>query len=400
MNTLQLDSSGAATFSAVNQIQNFGNVTVASGGLTLRNSRGLNLTGTATMPGRLSLEVAGQFYNQTGQSQPLGGVAGGSVIKSLSLMGGLPNLISGMAGFSYRYDGQMPSSGNVMSYAVSQLAMFAPGGTVIAGVDLSGTQTGGGQLNTFFTGSDNLNWMISDFGRFNMPTVKPSGMDYILYPQSVEPETRTLPAATLGQLERELGRPPTLDEIQAREVAVREAAMVRSGAILERTSFDAVEDETDKQESAEVPAQVIDGGKPQAGGPSVAPNPLSGGAMEGFGPQADAREQKAEVGSRPSVAPNPLSGGAMEGFEPQADARGQKAEDGMQKAEVGSRQSAGVGSQASKQTDSKRDPNGPMLRSGPKSAVALRAEPVDATQIIQAERERAEVGVAAPVAGR
>ena len=122
--------------------------------------------------------------------------------------------------------------------------------------------------------------------------------------------------------------------------------------------------------------------------------------MEGFGLQADAREQKAEVGSRPSVAPNPLSGGAMEGFEPQADARGQKAEDGMQKAEVGSRQSAGVGSQASKQTDSKRDPNGPMLRSGPKSAVALRAEPVDATQIIQAERERAEVGVAAPVAGR
>ena len=60
----------------------------------------------------------------------------------------------------------------------------------------------------------------------------------------------------------------------------------------------------------------------------------------------------------------------------------------------------GFGPQASKQTDSKRDPNGPMLRSGPKSAVALRAEPMDATQIIQAERERAEVGVAAPVAGR
>ena len=364
MNTLQLDSSGAATFSAVNQIQNFGNVTVASGGLTLRNSRGLNLTGTATMPGRLSLEVAGQFYNQTGQSQPLGGVAGGSVIKSLSLMGGLPNQVSGLAGFSYRYDGVMPTSGNVMSYAVSPLAMFAPGGTIIAGVDLGGTQTGGGQFNTFLTGSDNLNWMISDFGRFEMPTVKPSGMDYILYPQRVEPETKTLPAATLGQLERELGRPPTLDEIQAREVAVREAAMVRSGAILERSSFDAVEDEVDKQESAEVPAQVIDGGKPQAGAPSFAPSPASaGGASEGFGPQAGG----------PSFAPNPASaGGASEGFGPQA----------------------------SKQTDSKRDPNGPMLRSGPKSAVALRAEPMDATQIIQAERERAEVGVAAPVAGR
>jgi hypothetical protein len=216
------------------------------------------------MPGRLSLEVAGQFYNQTGQSQPLAGVAGGSVIKSLSLMGGLPNQVSGLAGFSYRYDGKMPNSGNVMSYAVSPLTMYAPGGTTIAGVDLGGTQTGGGQLNTFLTGSDNLNWIISDFGRFEMPTVKPSGMDYILYPQRVEPETRVLPAATLGQLERELGRPPTLEEIQAREVALREAAMVRSGAILERNSFDAVEDEVDKQESAEVPVQVIDGAKPQA----------------------------------------------------------------------------------------------------------------------------------------
>jgi len=145
--------------------------------------------------------------------------------------------------------------------------MFAPSGTYIAGipeVDLGGTQTGGGQINTFLTGSDNLNWMISDFGRFEMPTVKPSGMDYILYPQRVEPETKTLPAATLGQLEKELGRPPTLEEIQAREVALREAAMVRSGAILERSSFDAVDDEADKQQSAEVPAQVIDGAKPQA----------------------------------------------------------------------------------------------------------------------------------------
>jgi filamentous hemagglutinin family protein len=361
LSTLQLNSSGGATFSEVNQIQNLGSVTVAVGGLTLQNSRGLNLTGTATMPGRLSLEVAGQFYNQTGQSQPLAGVAGGSVIKSLSLMGGLPNQVSGLAGFSYRYDGVMPTSGNVVSYAVSPLTMFAPGGTTIAGVDLGGTQTGGGQLNTFLTGSDNLNWMISDFGRFDMPTVKPSGMDYILYPQRVEPETKTLPAATLGQLERELGRPPTLDEIQAREVAVREAAMVRSGAILERTSFDAVEDEVDKQESAEVPAQVIDGGKPQA------------------------------------------------------DAREQRSEDGMQKAEVGSRESAGVGPQARKTQSVKQGANGPILRSGPIRSVALLrpAEPsqsgniseasaqalkLDAKSVIEQERASAEVGIAPPIA--
>jgi len=356
LNTLQFNSSGAATFSAVNGIQNLGSITVAVGGITLQNARGLNLTGAATMLGRLSLEVAGQFYNQTGQSQPLGGVAGGSVIKSLSLMGGLPNQVSGLSGFTVRYDGVMPNSGNVTSYAVSPLAMFAPSGTTIAGVELSGTQTGGGQFNTFLTGSDNLNWMISDFGRFDMPTVKPSGMDYILYPQRVEPETKTLPAAMLGQLERELGRPPTLDEVQAREVAVREAAMVRSGAILERTSFDAVEDEGDKQESAEVPVQVIDGGKPQAGGPSFAPSPASaGGASEGFGPQA------------------------------------------------------------SKSQSVKQGANGPILRSGPMRSVAeLRpAEPteranagktatqavrLDAKSVIEQERASAEVGIAPPIA--
>jgi len=366
--TLTISSAGSTTLNALNSISNLGNVTTSGGNFSFINGRQLNLAGLVSVAGTADLTVAGQFYNDSGQAQPFAGTTGRAVVRSLSMMGGLPNQISALAGFTPSYNFTDPGTSRAMIYAVSPLAQFAPSGTTIAGVNLSGAQTGGGQFNTFLTGSDNLNWMISDFGRFNMPTVKPSGMDYILYPQRVEPETRTLPAATLGQLERELGRPPTLGEIQAREVAVREAAIVRSGAILERTSFDAGEDEVDKQESAEVPAQVIDGAKPQAGGPSAAPNPLSGGAMKGFGPQADAR--------------------------------GQRAEDGMQKAEVGSRQSAGVVFQASKQTDSKRDPNGPMLRSGPKSAVALRAEPVDATQIIQAERERAEVGVAAPVAGR
>jgi hypothetical protein len=215
--------------------------------------------------------------------------------------------------------------------------------------------------------------MISDFGRFDMPTVKPSGMDYILYPQRVEPETKTLPAATLGQLERELGRPPTLDEIQAREVVLREAAMVRSGAILERSSFDAIEDEVDKQESAEVQAQVIDGGKPQA---------------EARGQRPADEMQKAEVGSRPSFAPSPTSaGGASEGFGPQA-----------------------------KKTQSvKQGSNGPILRSGPIRSVAqLRpAEPsqsghtreasaqalkLDAKSVMEQERASAEVGIAPPIA--
>jgi fibronectin-binding autotransporter adhesin len=345
-----------ATLLGRNKISNLGNVVTSAGDFSFLNVQGLNLAGSVSVAGTADLTVAGQFYNYSGQSQPFAGTSGRAVVRSLSMMGGLPNQISALAGFTPSYNFTDPGTSRAMIYAVSPLAQFAPSGTTIAGVDLGGTQTGGGQFNTFLTGSDNLNWMISDFGRFDMPTVKPSGMDYILYPQRVEPETRTLPAATLGQLERELGRPPTLDEIQAREVAVREAAMVRSGAILERSSFDAVEDETDKQESAEVPAQVIDGGKPQAGGPSFAPSPASaGGASEGFGPQAR-KSQSVRQGS-----------------------------------------------------------NGPILRSGPIRSVAqLRpAEPsqsgniseasaqalkLDAKSVIEQERASAEVGIAPPIA--
>ena len=332
-----------------------------AGDFDFRNAQGMNLNGTVSIPGRLTLEVAGQFYNQTGSATPLAGVQGGSVVKSLSLAGGLPNLISGLAGFGVRYDGVMPTSGNVMSYAVSPLTMFAPGGTVIAGVDLSGTQTGGGQLNTFFTGSDNLNWMIADFGKFNLPKVEPSRMEYMLYQQRVEPETRSLPQPVMRELTQELGRPPTVEELQAREVARRQAVQMRSGAILERSSFD--EDVPETKQEAMGPGPILDGGKPQAGGPSFAPSPASAG---GASSSAKASEDK------------------LEGFGPQAK----------------------------KQTDTKRDPNGPMLRSGQRRAVAqLRpaasGEDAGASQglpkasihqILQDERERAEVGIAPPVA--
>ena len=75
------------------------------------------------------------------------------------------------------------------------------------------------------------------------------------------------------------------------------------------------------------------------------------------------------------------------------EAGGQRTEDGGQRTEDG-----GLTPSARKQTDTRRDPNGPILRGGQQRAVALRAEPVDAAQIIQAERERAEVNVAPPVA--
>ena len=263
--SLSLNLRGSASFTQPNQVENLGTLVVGSSGLTFQNQIGLNLTGSASMPGRLSLEVAGQFYNQTGAESPLANVAGGSVIKSLSLMGGLPNSVSGLSGFSYRYDGVAPSSGNVMSYAVSPLAQFAPSGTVIAGVDLSGTQTGGGQLNTFFTGSDDLNWMISDFGKFNLPKVSSAGLEYTIYPKRVEPETRSLPDSTLSQLRQELGRPPTIEEINKREVSVRQSDRLRAGSILERSSLDIVEESNDPQENAKTSTPLpTEGQIPQA----------------------------------------------------------------------------------------------------------------------------------------
>ena len=105
----------------------------------------------------------------------------------------------------------------------------------------------------------------------------------------------------------------------------------------------------------------------------------------------------------------------MEGFGPQADAGGQKAEDGLQKAEIGKRESAGVGPQARKTQSVKQGANGPILRSGPMRSVAeLRpAEPaegasagrittqavhLDVKSVIEQERASAEVGIAPPIA--
>ena len=263
--SLSLNLRGSASFTQPNQVENLGALVVGSSGLTFQNQIGLNLTGAASMPGRLSLEVAGQFNNQTGAESPLAGVQLGSVIKSLSLMGGLPNSVSGLAGFSYRYDGVIPTSGNVMSYAVSPLALFAPSGTVIAGVDLSGTQTGGGQFNTFLTGSDDLNWIISDFGKFNLPKVSSAGLEYTIYPKRVESETRTLPDSTLSQLRKELGRPPTIEEINRREVSMRQSDRLRSGSILERSSLDSAEESNEPQENAKATTpSPIEGQVPQA----------------------------------------------------------------------------------------------------------------------------------------
>jgi hypothetical protein len=132
-------------------------------------------------------------------------------------------------------------------------------------VDLSGAQTGGGQFNTFLTGSDDLNWIISDFGKFNLPKVSSAGLEYTIYPKRVEPETRTLPDSTLSQLRRELGRPPTIEEINKREVSMRQSDQLRSGSILERSSLDGGEEGDEPQENAKTTVPLpTEGQVPQA----------------------------------------------------------------------------------------------------------------------------------------
>ena len=80
----------------------------------------------------------------------------------------------------------------------------------------------------------------------------------------------------------------------------------------------------------------------------------------------------------------------MEGYEPQAEVPGSDPGSIIGK-QAGTDPARGL-------TPSKKDANGPMLRSGPQRAFALRPEEMDKEQVIQAERERAEVNVAAPVA--
>ena len=120
--------------------------------------------------------------------------------------------------------------------------------------------------------------------------------------------------------------------------------MVKKGAIMERSSFDPAIVEKDEEERAAVEKiENSDGGVPQA-------------KVEQKEPMGDGAKP---IASLPVSAP-----------------------------------------QAGKSVPTKQGASGPILRSGPNRAVALRAEPVDPVQIIQAERERAEVGVAPPVAGK
>jgi filamentous hemagglutinin family protein len=263
---LTLQSSGQTSLSGGNKINNIESI-VTGAGLELVNSQNLSLNGIVQSAGNNVITVAGQLVNNSGSSTPFAGTTGSTTLRMLSpFVGGSLSLNpAGFSGFTPGYNGVNPGARNSIIYSVSPLTMFAPSGTVIAGVDLSGTQTGGGQLNTFFTGSDDLNWIISDFAKFNLPKVSSAGLEYTIYPKRVESETRTLPDSTLSQLRQELGRPPTIEEINRREVSMRQSDRLRSGSILERSSLDSAEESNEPQENAKTTTpSPIEGQIPQA----------------------------------------------------------------------------------------------------------------------------------------
>jgi hypothetical protein len=304
---LTLQSSGQTSLSGGNKINSI-ELIVTGAGLELVNSQNLSLNGTVQSVGNNVITVAGQLVNNSGSRAPFAGTTGSTTLRMLSpFTGGSLSPVAGFAGFAVGYNGVNPGARNSIIYSVSPLTMFAPSGTVIAGVDLSGTETGGGQLNTFFTGSNDLNWIVSDFQELSQPKVRSAGLEYTIYPKRIESETRTLPDSTLSQLRQELGRPPTIDEINRREVSLRQSDRLRSGSILERSSLDSSEEPAENAKAAT--PSPIEGQIPQANqGPEKAtspdnrsPEPLPPVAAsqvlpaDSFQPKADERAAVSEL---------------------------------------------------------------------------------------------------------
>jgi len=340
-------------------LRNYGSLTIAgpidasgsgTGTISIRTLSG-DLTLASTIKGGLiQLGAAQNFNNQAGASPFTNRGGGRTLVYSAGQRFDTPYNFAGLNGFGVAFGqayGSMPSSGNYLVYSS------------YADVGLAN----GWQYGSFFAGNSVSALMpyglFEDVNRLYQPNARSFNLEYMLYPDRVEPETRTLPAAMLGNLEEQLGRPPTLEEIQAREVAVREAAMVKKGAILERSSFDPAIEEKDEEERAEgEKVEKSDGGVPQA-------------KVERIEPIRDGAKPMARL---PVSAP-----------------------------------------QAGKSPTSKQGSNGPILRAGPIRSVALLrpAAPsegshadmlskesalLDAKSVIEQERASAEVGIAPPIA--
>jgi hypothetical protein len=202
----------------------------------------------------------------------------------------------------------------------------------------------GNSVSALLALSPDLFWSVN--GQMIAKAQTGGYIDYMLYPQRVEPATSTLPNPVLTRLEQTLGRPPTISEIVAEEASRRQSRMLRTGALIERNSFDgAVEEEVQSISREQVDREdglVPDGGVPQAQAPSIPRIPTAGNQTEKIGtPQA-------------SKLPVQYQGGVV-----------------------------------------------PMLRRAPNRAVAaLRPEEPDLNQILDQEREKATVGTALPVANQ
>jgi hypothetical protein len=235
----------------------------------------------------------------------------------------------------------MPGSGNFLVY--SSYAQVGLNYGVVYGEMFAGNSTSA----LLMLPSD----LFISMNGLTIPKVKEGGyLEYYLYPQRVDPEGVLLPPATMGQLEKELGRPPTVQEIVALEARERRKKMMRTGAILERSSFDAaVEEENSGREiradRPETKGMPVEGGKPQAEVLRLPATPTA---------------QKSDL---PAVAP-----------------------------------------QARNIIEVNKGTHSPLLRPGPTRSVALRDENgnevAQTRKILEEERVRAEVGVAQPVADR
>ena len=355
------------TFGSMTQVQsfrsihlrNYGSLTIAgpidasglgTGTISIRTLSG-DLTLASTIKGGLIQLGAAQNFNNQAGSNPFTNRGGGrTLVYSAGQRFDTPYNFAGLDGFGVAFGqayGSMPSSGNYLvysSYADVGLANGWQYGSFFAGDSVSALMPYG---------------LFQDVNSLYLPNARSFNLEYMLYPDRVEPETLTLPSSVLGNLEETLGRPPTIMEIQQREVAIREAAMAKKGAIMERSSFDPAITEKDEEERAEgEKVENSDGGVPQA-------------KVERIEPINDGAKPMARL---PVSAP-----------------------------------------QAGKSAPIKQGSTGPILRSGPTRAVAeLRpAEPaevksmgkipaqavkLDVKSVIEQERASAEVGIAPPIA--
>jgi len=317
-----------------------GPIDTGSGNVSIQTLSG-NLTLASTIAGgTIQLGAARNFNNQAGATPFTNRNGGRTLVYSYGQGYDNPYNFAGLQGFGVAFGrgfGSMIGSGNMLVYsAYAQVALDY--GVVY------GEMFAGNSVSSLLALSPDLFWSVN--GQM-IPKAQTGGyIDYMLYPQRVEPATSTLPNPVLTRLEQTLGRPPTISEIVAEEAARRQGRLIRSGALLERNSFDEpVEEEVQSISKERVNREdglVPDGGVPQAQAPSVQKIPTAGNQTEKIGtPQAS----KLPVQNQGGVAP--------------------------------------------------------MLRRAPNRAVAtLRSEEPDIKQILEEEREKATVGTSLPVANQ